>query len=537
MGLVYFLNIWSKKFRIRFNCKQLLTKPIVYVIIDKIIVRRFIMNQLKKTAALVLVLAMVLPLVVACGMTGGNNNNSKPGSFTETDTVVPNDVTFPGETFTILCREDNAWGQYLHEIAADEDATELVNEMVYKRNLEVEERFELEELKAFAIPGQWDAYQDFINTFRNSILANSSSYDLIMSQQAYMALDPSLNDLYTNFYDLPYIKDNLDAPYYYQEVIDNMSINGKLYFLLGDYSLTYWEFAYVLYFNKVMAENNNLEDIYQLVRDGEWTYDKMVEMAKGKWSDLNGDLYPDESDSFGYITEIPNTTDALDAHFRCSLASKNEFGEIEFNVDQGKMVSILEKFIDFKKTDDTWMVYFGSEVTVDQNPVDKIFREGRSLFYHATLNRAQEFRGMETDFGIVPYPKWNKEQDGYYTHAQDGFSVAVVPIDAKNKEMSGAVLDVLSAISNKTVIPAYYDMALKDKYSRDDQSAEMLDIIREGFTLSFSYFYQQALDCCGVYRELIRQENSNFVSYYAVQQKGYERRLKKLMEAYADKAE
>ena len=75
-------------------------------------------------------------------------------------------------------------------------------------------------------------------------------------------------------------------------------------------------------------------------------------------------------------------------------------------------------------------------------------------------------------------------------------------------------------------------MALKDKYSRDDQSAEMLDIIREGFTLSFSYFYQQALDCCGVYRELVRQENSNFVSYYAVNQKGYDRKLKKLLESY-----
>ncbi len=496
------------------------------------------MKNIKRVIALLLVLVMVLPMLIACGNTTEDKKSSiDKNTLTETESVVPDDVTFPGETFTILCREDNAWGQYLHEIAADEDATELVNEAVYKRNVEVEERFELEELKAYAIPGQWAVYEDFINTFKNSILAATGAFDLIMSQQAYMALDPALNELYTNYYELPYIKDNLDASYYYQDVIENMTINDKLYFLLGDYSLTYWEYAYVLYFNKVMAENHNIEDLYTLVKDGTWTYDKMVEMAKGKWVDLNGDLYPDESDSFGYVSDIPNTTDAFDAHFKAPFTGRDENDNVVFNVDQGKVVSILEKFVDFKKSDDTWLVYTSSDMTMDQNPVDKIFREGRSLFYHAQLNRAQDFRGMETDFGIVPYPKWNEQQEGYYTQAQDGFSVAVVPIDVKNPEMSGAVLDVLSAISNETVIPAYYDMALKDKYSRDDQSAEMLDIIRDGFTLSFGYFYQQALGCCGVYRELIRQENSNFVSYYAVNQKGFDRKLKKLLESYEDSAE
>ena len=492
------------------------------------------MKNFKRILALVLAVLTVLPMLVACTDnksgggtgTGGGTNVDVPG------TVVPNDLTFSGETFTILCREDNAWGEWLHEIAADEDATELVNEAVYKRNLQVEEMFDLEKLEAYAIPGQWDVKDDFTNTFRNSILSNSASFDLIMSHQAYMSYDPTLNELYTNLYDVPYIKDNLDADYYYPDVVEELTINGKLYFLLGDYSLTYWENAYVLYFNKTIAEDNNLEDIYQLVRDGEWTVDKMMELAKGKWVDTNGDLWPGEEDSFGYVSEINNTPDAYEAHFDVPMTSRDENGTVIFNVDQSKMVSVLEKIIDFKKSDDTYFEYFADQPE-DANTIDKIFREGRSLFYHAQLNRAQKFRGMETDFGIVPYPKWDTDQEGYYTHAQDGYSVGVVPLDAPNLELCGAVIDVLSALSSELVIPAYYDMALRDKYARDDESGEMLDIIREGFTCNFGYFYGQSLNGCSmVFRNLVNQDNTNFVSYYMVNQKGYERKLKNLLEAY-----
>ncbi|MBQ4602345.1 MAG: hypothetical protein IJB24_05725 [Clostridia bacterium] len=490
--------------------------------------------NVKRILALVLACVMVLPLLVACDKTGGGKDTPGGGSNIEAvGSVVPEDVTFPGETFTILCREDNAWGEWLHEISADEDATELVNEQVYKRNLEVEERFELEALEAYAIPGQWAVAEDFVNTYRNSILAATGSFDLIMSHQAYMSEDPSLIELYTNLYDVPYIKDNLDAEYYYPDVVEELTINDKLYYLLGDYSLTYWELAYVLYFNKTMAENNNLEDIYQLVRDGEWTFDKMTEMVKGTWTDLNGDVWPDAEDSFGYVSDIPNTTDALEAHFNVPMTGRDESGNVVFNVDQGKMVSILEKFVEFKKTDDTHFIYTTSADTEDSNEADKIFREGRALFYPAMLNRAQEFRGMETDFGIVPYPKWDTQQDNYYTHAQDGYSVGVIPIDAPNLEMCGAVVDVLSALSSEMVIPAYYDMALRDKYARDDESGEMLDIIRDGFTVNFGYFYGAALNGCSkTFRILIEQDNSNFVSYYGVNSKGYDRLLKKLIASY-----
>lgn len=491
------------------------------------------MKNISKVIALLLVLAMIVPLLISCGKSSGGGKSN--GTGIESDTIVPDDVKFEGEKFTILCREDNAWGNFLHEVKADEDATELVNEQVYKRNAEVESRFGLT-LDIYAIAGQWAAKDEFVNTFKNSILSNSSSFDLIMGYQAYMA-DPGLTELYANFNEVPYVKDNLGASYYFQDIIKEMTVNNKLFFLVGDYNLTYWEYLYVMYFNKKLAENYQLEDLYALVKDGKWTYDKMVEMTKGVFTDMNGDAYPDPSDQFGYISDIPNVTDAFYSFFNVQPTSRDENNDIVISIDQAKMVEILEKVIAFKKSDDTYFDYSYSSQTTDEKVLNTIFQENRALFYPETLSKAQDFRGMETDFGIIPYPKWNENQEGYYTQSQNGYSVAVVPIDVKNMEMTGAVLDVMNALSNKNVIPAYYDQALKSKYARDDQSGEMLDLIRDGFKLNFGYSYYAALGMGGIFRELVQQENSNFVSYYAVNSKGYERNLKKILKTYEDQTE
>ena len=207
------------------------------------------MKSIKIVIAVILCAAMLVPMLVSCGSGQSDQINSNTPSVNpdETPTSVPYDLKFEGETFTILCREDNAYGKYLYEILADENETELVNQAVYERNLKVEERFGID-LTVHDIPGAWTQSNDFINTFRNSIMSGSQSFDLIMSQQAYMC-DLGLSELYLNFYDIPYIKDDVNNPYFFQDNVKELTVNGKLFYLVGDYSLTYWDHVYVLYFN------------------------------------------------------------------------------------------------------------------------------------------------------------------------------------------------------------------------------------------------------------------------------------------------
>ena len=493
------------------------------------------MSKFIKRLCVILAVLMVLPLLVACGSGSSKSDNEGGGEYDIID-KVGEDVDYDGATFTILCREDNAWGEYLHEISADENETDVVNQAVYNRNLQLEERINVD-LDIYAIAGQWAVKDDFINTFRNSILAGDGAFDLIMSQQAYMC-ELGLNELYVNYNEVPYIKDDLDAEYFYQDLVNELTVNNKLYYMVGDYSLTLWEYLYVLFFNKKIAENENIEDIYQLVRDGSWTVDKMIELAKGLYRDLDGSGYANEDgDQYGYISDIVNTTDAWYSQFDCQPTSKDADGNVVISIDQGKMVSILEKMNAFFQTEDVYSYYTNSSMTADEPEFDNIFTEDRALFYDATLSNAQKYRGMETDFGIVPYPKWDESQADYYTQAQNGYSVAVIPIDVKNVEMSGAALDILSATSYQLVIPAYYDVSLKNKYSRDEDSSEMLDIIREGIKVNFGYFYYAPLGMGGIIRQMVKENNSNFVSYYASNSKGYQRNLNKILATYEDSSE
>ncbi|MCL2816321.1 MAG: hypothetical protein FWD23_17140, partial [Oscillospiraceae bacterium] len=70
--------------------------------------------------------------------------------------------------------------------------------------------------------------------------------------------------------------------------------------------------------------------------------------------------------------------------------------------------------------------------------------------------------------------------------------------------------------------PAYYDVSLKYKLTRDDESGEMLDIIRETLTMNFGYSYNMSTGNVGNYMgELISSKNPNFTSLY---EKEFEKR-------------
>jgi hypothetical protein len=97
------------------------------------------------------------------------------------------------------------------------------------------------------------------------------------------------------------------------------------------------------------------------------------------------------------------------------------------------------------------------------------------------------------------------------------------------------VTEALCAVSSAVVIPAYYDIALKDKYNRDVQSARMLDIIRDSLIFDVGYLNSFALSTAGhLFVQLVREGRTDFASAYAKNEKVYLKKLEKMLEAYAD---
>ncbi|MCL1859617.1 MAG: hypothetical protein FWF92_10350 [Oscillospiraceae bacterium] len=434
------------------------------------------------------------------------------------------EINFGGEVFTILQRTE--WN---YEFLAESESGDVVNDAVYKRNLTVEERFNVK-LNPIDVMGGWNEQDIYLKKVRNSVSAGDDEFQLLAGYAAYM---PKLQTggYLINLHELPHV--DFDKAWWSTDLKDNFTINGKMYFATGDISLSLWEDILAVYFNKQMIADYQIETPYELVRSGKWTLDKLNEICKNVYIDVDGDGKPSEkADIFGYATDTTNFVDGLFGAFDSPVIKKDENGVPYHAQNTEKMVEIVDKVYEF-----LWEnpgVYANPESS--PGPVNLyryIFEEDRAMFLPELLGNAQALRGMDTDFGIVPYPKWNEQQENYLTTSVAYFSMFCVPTTVQNIEMAGIITEALCAESYKKVIPAFYEVALKSKYSRDDESAEMIDIIRSGLTFDFGKIYVTELAySMNILRDLMSNKKHEFVSTFEKAEKSYNKALDKLLATF-----
>jgi hypothetical protein len=78
--------------------------------------------------------------------------------------------------------------------------------------------------------------------------------------------------------------------------------------------------------------------------------------------------------------------------------------------------------------------------------------------------------------------------------------------------MTGAVLETLNFLTYKDVVPAYYEVTLKQKVSRDNVSSQMLDLILNSiyYDLGMTMFCDTVKD--GVFTPQFKNNNTAYVS-------------------------
>ena len=148
------------------------------------------------------------------------------------------------------------------------------------------------------------------------------------------------------------------------------------------------------------------------------------------------------------------------------------------------------------------------------NTYGETFQNNRSIFFIHLINQVIKLRSFETEFGVLPVPKYDKTQEDYYSNVSIHHAgLLSVPITAPDLERTGIILEALSAESRFTVMPAYYDLALKSKYLRDDESEEMLDIIFNSRIYDLGEFYGFG-GLSWTWTTIIETKNRDFVSMY-----------------------
>ena len=107
-----------------------------------------------------------------------------------------------------------------------------------------------------------------------------------------------------------------------------------------------------------------------------------------------------------------------------------------------------------------------------------------------------------------------------------------IPVYNNNLEMTGKIIEGLAAESYKQLVPAYYEVALKTKYSRDEESVRMLDLIYEGVVYDFGLLY--AIPTFEIYQTLLvdAKDAGTFASTIEKNQAKAEKKLQNILDLY-----
>ncbi|MBQ2709275.1 MAG: hypothetical protein IJF67_13490, partial [Clostridia bacterium] len=144
------------------------------------------------------------------------------------------------------------------------------------------------------------------------------------------------------------------------------------------------------------------------------------------------------------------------------------------------------------------------------NELTNKFIAGDILMMTAQMDEAVLYlRNMQSPYGVLPFPKYDEEQKDYITLSRSMHNVFGMPITCDSRDMAGAVMEALASKRHSTMLPAYFETAMKVKYSHDEDSSRMLDLIRASMTSQFEYIFGQSIGdpVLGVFRKCYSTED------------------------------
>ncbi len=487
------------------------------------------MQRKTKLLCLFLALLMTLPLS-SCGSTDttdtGDTTANADTTPTETETTDPlsslPSMDYEGYEFRMLIRNHEEW---IADQIAEELTGETVNDAVFKRNTETSDRYNISITYNPSSDGNYEA------DAKPLILAGEDAYDLVVPH-------PRIGHQYANeglvldWNTLPYL--DLTQSYWDQDAVESFQMPGGLFCMIGDISYRSVGAANAMLFNKDYFDENGIEYPYDMVRDGSWTYDVFASMAETYCRDLNGDGEINDDDIYGYTTY--KWIGPIQAFYSAGARVIEKGSDTyDFAVYSERSVSMFEKYFDLLGSNCAYIDTTSADALNVSST--KLFREGHAMFVDVNISSVLKLREMEQNFGILPWPKLI-ETDNYVANVDAGTNLFVIPITNADPARTALILEALAILGREYVIPSYYEVAMKTRDSRDEESAEMLDIIVANRVFDLGY-YNTAMG--GAYSshfaDFTTQTNTDFASWYDSKLKAATTDRDKTLQAYYDRME
>ncbi len=396
--------------------------------------------------------------------------------------ILP-EADFGGETFSFYntCMCD--W-MAINRVTADEEVGDTLNDAVFRRNALIEERYNV-------TLAELQNADNALKSVMNFITAGDSTHSIYLLREE-PAFNVVLQSGAMDFADIPHL--NLDREWWLQSSLESMSIDNRVFYGISTFDTTHYDGTSALFFNKTLAQSFDLDSPYEMVENGTWTIDRLREMAMTVSADINGDGKWDEQDRYGYTSHEILVARYLAAALEAPLSlAKDEDDMLTFTMTGEDYITRLLKVSEFCKKD---AGFYHPKATSENHGGYEYFISGNVLFYNETLGNAQKLRQMTLDFGILPPPKYNEEQENYYSDVIEAYFM-LVPVTNTDLDRTGILMEALAYESLDTVMVAAYDGMLQGIVSRDTESEASLDIIFGN--LSYNHPVAFSFTCSNLY--------------------------------------
>jgi len=434
---------------------------------------------MRKILSVLLAALMILPLASCAEENNAGSDNLIPESYasekdytsdsTETiEETVNEDAylyenlpskNFEGKTFNILHYIESGWVTTLH---SEEMTGEPVNDALYEHSLTVEDKLNID----------INLYQTELNEVDSIINTTAASgdnaYDVF-----WQYLESSSNHVIRgNCLSLENANTlDFSKPWWKTSLIDDISIGDKIYMAFGDITLYTYECMTVMTFNKRLIDMFQKSDPYVLIDNNEWTFDAFTTIIDGVKQDVDGDgIYGEDLVDMFALGAFPSQScEAFFVNQGHTVITKDENNLPVYN-------GLTENFYDFymkvaEIMKDKERVCFNANFSPN-------FAAGLQMFFAGPIfYLGRNFRDMEDDFGLIPYPKSDDKQSDYYGTVTTQIQPLCIPISNPDPSGTGIILENLASESFRQVRDVYYNTLLEYKYVRDAKSIEMLDLI------------------------------------------------------------
>ncbi len=443
---------------------------------------------------------------------------------------MPEKLDFGGIEMRFTIEEGSNGNLTEKSVYVEEDTGDIIDSAVYQRNGIIQDRLNIN-----IVLQNVYTMNNITPLLRTSVTAGTPDYDIVGVYQ-YYGIGAATEGLVYNLNNLKY--NDFSREYWGTDYITAMSYGDASFWATGPISLRYTGGMYVTFVNdRLWNDYYPTLNVYDLVDEGTWTLDKMYELSSNVYVDENGNDTVDALDTVGLA--LIHTNDIMDG---MAAGAMVEFGNYDTN---GEPIVTLNNERTYTFYDKIYRLVFNNPGYITPSEDDSVttmtrYSEGRYMLTCNKLYQSEIYlRDMEDDFKIIPLPKLDETQEHYNTRAHDSVTLFGTPITAYDKfDAISATLEAMASESYRLVSPAYYEVALKTKFTRDSDSGRMIELIAQNVSCDFVTLYSEKLNNINhFFRTQLSGQVQNIASKFKGSEKAWNKTVQIICQQLADVAE